>query len=67
MISLQFIDTEVLSEEMSGVKEWIRDFVRSYGKEVGELLLAQPSVRQDGLTDERDGGIATAEGEEADL
>ena len=37
MISLQFIDTEVLTEEMSGVKEWIRDFVRSYGKEVGEL------------------------------
>ena len=37
MISLQFIDTEVLTEEMSGVKEWIRDFVRSYDKEVGEL------------------------------
>ena len=37
MISLQFIDTEVLSEEMAGVKEWIKDFVRSYGKEVGEL------------------------------
>ena len=37
MISLQFIDTETLTEEMSGVKEWIRDFVRSYDKEVGEL------------------------------
>ncbi len=37
MISLQFIDTEILTEEMSGVKEWIRDFVRSYDKEVGEL------------------------------
>lgn len=37
MISLQFIDTEILTEEMTGVKNWIRDFVISYGKEVGEL------------------------------
>lgn len=37
MISLQFIDTEILTEEMTGVKDWIRDFVVSYGKEVGEL------------------------------
>ena len=37
MISINFIDTEILTEEMSGVKEWIRDFVRSYDKEVGEL------------------------------
>ena len=37
MISINFIDTEILTEEMLGVKEWIRDFVKSYGKEVGEL------------------------------
>ena len=37
MISINFIDTEVLTNEMSGVKEWIRDFVKSYDKEVGEL------------------------------
>lgn len=37
MINISFIDTEVLAEEMLGVKEWIRDFVRGYGKEVGEL------------------------------
>lgn len=37
MISLQFIDTEILTKEMTGVKDWIRDFVVSYGKEVGEL------------------------------
>ena len=37
MISINFIDTEILTEEMSGVKEWIKDFVRSYDKEVGEL------------------------------
>lgn len=37
MISLQFIDTEILTKEMTGVKDWIRDFVASYGKEVGEL------------------------------
>ena len=37
MINISFIDTEVLTEEMLGVKEWIRDFVRGYGKEVGEL------------------------------
>ena len=37
MISIDFIDTEVLTSEMYGVKEWIRVFVKSYGKEVGEL------------------------------
>ncbi len=37
MIKIDFIDTDVLSEEMLGVKEWIRDFVNYYGKEVGEL------------------------------
>lgn len=37
MIKINFIDTEILNEEMNGVKEWIRDFVKSYGKEVGEL------------------------------
>lgn len=37
MISINFIDTEVLTDEMTGVKEWIRDFVKTYGKEVGEL------------------------------
>lgn len=37
MIKIDFIDTGILSEEMFGVKEWIRDFVKSYGKEVGEL------------------------------
>ena len=37
MISINFIDTEILTEEMLGVKEWIRDFVKSYDKEVGEL------------------------------
>ena len=37
MININFIDTEILTAEMSGVKEWIRDFVRNYGKEVGEL------------------------------
>lgn len=37
MISLQFIDTETLTEEMYGVKDWIKDFVKCYGKEVGEL------------------------------
>lgn len=37
MIKIDFIDTDVLTEEMFGVKEWIRDFVKSYGKEVGEL------------------------------
>lgn len=37
MINLQFIDTEILTEEMHGVKEWISDFTKSYGKEVGEL------------------------------
>ena len=26
MINISFIDTEVLTEEMLGVKEWIRDF-----------------------------------------
>ena len=34
---INFIDTDVLIDEMNGVKEWIRDFTRSYGKEVGEL------------------------------
>lgn len=37
MINLQFIDTEILTNEMHGVKEWISDFTKSYGKEVGEL------------------------------
>lgn len=37
MIKIDFIDTDILTEEMFGVKEWIRDFVESYGKEVGEL------------------------------
>lgn len=37
MINIEFIDTEILTEEMSDVKDWIRDFVRSYEKEVGEL------------------------------
>lgn len=37
MITINFIDTDVLIDEMEGVKEWIRDFTRSYGKEVGEL------------------------------
>lgn len=37
MININFIDTEVLTDEMTGVKDWIRDFVKSYGKEVGEL------------------------------
>lgn len=37
MINLQFIDTEILTDEMHGVKEWISDFTKSYGKEVGEL------------------------------
>lgn len=37
MITINFIDTDVLIDEMNGVKEWIRDFTRSYGKEVGEL------------------------------
>lgn len=37
MIKIDFIDTDVLSDEMLGVKEWIRDFVNYYGKEVGEL------------------------------
>lgn len=37
MIKIDFIDTDILTEEMFGVKEWIRDFVTSYGKEVGEL------------------------------
>lgn len=37
MIQISFIDTEVLTAEMNGVKEWIRDFTISYGKEVGEL------------------------------
>lgn len=37
MISFRFIDTEVLTKEMSGTKEWIRQFVGTYGKEVGEL------------------------------
>lgn len=37
MISFRFIDTDILTEEMSGTKEWIRRFVETYGKEVGEL------------------------------
>ena len=37
MIKIDFIDTDILTEEMFGVKEWIRDFVNAYGKEVGEL------------------------------
>ena len=37
MIKIDFIDTDILTEEMFGVKEWIKDFVKSYGKEVGEL------------------------------
>ena len=37
MIKIDFIDTDILTEEMFGVKEWIRGFVKSYGKEVGEL------------------------------
>ncbi len=37
MIKINFIDTEVLTEEMKGVKEWINDFTQSYDKEVGEL------------------------------
>ena len=34
---MQFVDTEVITQEFIGVKEWIRDFVVTYGKEVGEL------------------------------
>lgn len=37
MISLQFIDTEILTEEISGTREWINKFVEDYGKSVGEL------------------------------
>lgn len=37
MINISYIDTGVLTNEMSGVKNWIREFVVSYGKEVGEL------------------------------
>lgn len=37
MINIQFIDTEIITKELSGIKEWIRDFIISYGKEVGEL------------------------------
>ena len=37
MIRIQFIDTEIITEELAGVKEWIRDFTIAYGKEVGEL------------------------------
>lgn len=37
MINLQFIDTEIITQELIGVKEWVRDFVVTYGKEVGEL------------------------------
>jgi len=37
MISLQFIDTEILTEEISGTREWINRFVEEYGKSVGEL------------------------------
>lgn len=37
MINFQFLDTEILSQELDGVKAWIRDFVITYGKEVGEL------------------------------
>lgn len=37
MINLQFIDTEIITDELVGVKDWIKEFVLSYGKEVGEL------------------------------
>lgn len=37
MISLQFIDTEILTEEISGTREWINRFIEDYGKSVGEL------------------------------
>lgn len=37
MIKLQFIDTEIITRELEKTKEWINDFVISYGKEVGEL------------------------------
>lgn len=37
MINFQFIDTEISAHELEGVKVWIRDFVDTYGKEVGEL------------------------------
>ncbi|MBQ8760159.1 MAG: rRNA maturation RNase YbeY [Bacteroidales bacterium] len=37
MISLQFIDTEILTDEISGTREWINRFVEEYGKSVGEL------------------------------
>lgn len=37
MISLQFIDTEILTEDISGTREWINKFVEDYGKSVGEL------------------------------
>lgn len=37
MINFQFIDTEISAHELEGVKAWIRDFVVTYGKEVGEL------------------------------
>lgn len=37
MISLQFIDTEILTDEISGTREWINRFVEDYGKSVGEL------------------------------
>ncbi len=37
MIKIDFIDTDILSNEMLGIKEWIRKFVKSYDREVGEL------------------------------
>lgn len=37
MISLEFIDVEALDAKFLDVKEWIRDFVITYGKHVGEL------------------------------
>lgn len=37
MISLQFIDTEILTDEISGTREWINRFTEEYGKSVGEL------------------------------
>lgn len=37
MISFEFVDTEVLFEEMQGVRQWIARFVQSYAEQLGEL------------------------------
>lgn len=37
MINIDFIETDEIIEEIKGVRKWIREFARTYGKEVGEL------------------------------